>query len=252
MPAMNYKIWQWGPKCRQGTLEAWNVGITTRAKRGGQDSPFAIANELIALRLGKAIGLPIPDGFVIWRDDEPYFASMNFNLDEWNLPPADVVAVATDTVDMACGVLVFDCWIVNNDRHHLQLHYDKTKKALYLFDHHLALYGIEGFSRLMKNVNSLGVRFHCLIQEITNLMYVNQWIERIAAIPKYYIREAVREGAYVGVPPVDISSYVDFLCERRAKLRELIIAHRQQFSKAQSDLFFNADQIAPGNLEFQI
>ncbi len=178
---------------------------------------------------------------------------MNFNLDEWNLPPADVTAIADEQMRLACGVLVFDSWIINNDRHDEQLHYDKIKRALYVFDHHKALYGEEGFVRLMNHANSLGVRFHCLIKEIKSLVFVDEWLDRISQIPRYYIRDAIVDAAYVtGSLIVDINSYTDFLCERRSKIKDLIIANRNHFDNARMDLFFNAGQIADGCAEYQI
>lgn len=252
MPAMHYKIWQWGSPDTQGSGEAYNVGLTSRAKRADEHQPFIVANELIALRLGKVLGLPIPDGVIIEREDVPYFASMNFNIEGLNLPPADPTASAREIPSLACGILVFDIWIVNRDRHAKNLHFDKTRKALYLFDHGHALYEHTGFDRLLKNTDSLGIGPHCLAPEISNLMYVEEWVERLFKIPDFYIRESISEGVRVGVPINELSEYAAFLKDRRGKIPGLIKDNRGLFQSAPADLFFAADQLSHGAVDFQI
>ena len=214
MPPMRYKIWQWGEECKKGSYEAFNVGLTTRAKHGDADSPFMVANEMIALRLGRILGLPIPDGVIIERDGEPFFASMNINLEGFNLPPADASAVTRELGDLACGVIVFDIWIVNKDRHEFNLHYDNTKKAIYLIGQGACLYENEGFVRLLKNKDSIGIGPHCLASTITSVKPAREWVNKIAQIPRYVIRDIIVEAAHLGVPVDDIKEYVDFLVER--------------------------------------
>ena len=64
MNTIRYKIWQWGELTNQGSNVQYNVGIATKAKRSNVN-PFALSNELICLRLGLALSLPVPLGVII-------------------------------------------------------------------------------------------------------------------------------------------------------------------------------------------
>ena len=109
MDAIRYKIWDAGKKTAGGTCIQYNVGIATKAKRS-TNNPYAIANELLCLRLGVAMSLPVPLGAVIERDGEVYYASLHVAMAPEGLPPAtdeDIGAISADE-RLTCGIVMFD------------------------------------------------------------------------------------------------------------------------------------------------
>src|SRR5580704_8566517 len=117
MNPIRYKIWAWGPKTSAGSTDQYDVGIATKAKRS-PTNPYAIANEIIGLRLGLAMNLPVPLGAIIERGGKPYYASLHVAVAPEGLPPAtdaDLAEIAKDE-RLVCGIVMFDSWIFNEDR----------------------------------------------------------------------------------------------------------------------------------------
>src|SRR5258707_13024677 len=138
MPVLRYKIWAWGgvDSSAGGVSDQYLVGIQTRAKKGTEEtSIYTVPNELICCQLGQVLGLPVPTGVVIERNEEAYYASLDFNIEGHNLPPADTAALARDQPFLVCGILAFDAWVVNPDRHSRNLSYSALTSRVYLFDH---------------------------------------------------------------------------------------------------------------------
>jgi hypothetical protein len=119
MPARRYKVWQWGGlRPEHGVSDRYDVAITTIAKGNSPEtSAFTVANELVCARLGAAIGLPMPAYAIVERDGEPYFASLDFNIEGQQLPPFNVPRITNEQPALVCGILVFDIWTLNSDRH---------------------------------------------------------------------------------------------------------------------------------------
>jgi len=76
MDAIRYKIWDAGKRTNGGTCIQYDVAIAAKAKRN-ETNPYAIANELLCLRLGLAMSLPVPLGAIIERDGMLYYASLH-------------------------------------------------------------------------------------------------------------------------------------------------------------------------------
>ena len=89
-------------------MAANHVGVAGLAKGANQDQPFAVANELVCGNLAQAIRLPIPPGFIVDWEGQPYYVSLNFNLAGEDLPPADIVNLVARKADLACGIVLFD------------------------------------------------------------------------------------------------------------------------------------------------
>jgi hypothetical protein len=238
MPATHYKIWGWGDYLERGVMGSRHVGVAGVAKKATEDQPFAVANELICGYLARVLLLPVPPGFVVEREGEPYYVSLNFNLAGQSLPPANPRRLVEDHPRLACGIILFDCWILNHDRHPENLAYDTISRRVQLFDHsHAILPAGMGGEWLDHNRDRLGIGGHCLKSEITSLDGMRYWYDRINAVPEYYIEEVVRAAAEVGLPTELVGSCTDFLLERRRNLLTLVAAHRGEFQQLQPELW---------------
>ncbi len=231
MPATRYKIWHWaGPARTDGTSDQYLVGVQTRAKKGTpSNAPFTVPNELIGCQLGRALGLPIPAGAIIERDGEAYYASLDFNVEGQRLPPANEAALARERPDLACGILLFDAWILNNDRHRWNLSFNPSTKSVFLYDHGKAFFGPNGRDGLLSAKGQLGFNCHCLADEVQSLAYLWEWSGRINELPKFLIRQTIEEASKVGLPKAEVNFCADYLIERRRMLLGLFAKHRYMF-----------------------
>lgn len=237
MPQTQYKVWHYGSPVGQGVMGSIHVGIAGIAKAATPNLPFVVANELICYNLARAILLPIPPGFIINRDNAPNYASLNFNLGGASLPPADPEIVVRDSSYIASGILAYDVWVVNTDRHEANLAYDQLQNKVEIFDHsHAFFHGPDALAakaRLLQHKNGLGIDRHCLAREIVDPVSIEQWIKRIESVPDFYIKDVIKAATDVGLPNDDEQFCADFLCGRRHKLRDLVRDNQSAFPKIQ-------------------
>lgn len=233
MPATRYKIWAVGPPVGKGATQSINVGVSGIAKSASTTLPYVVANELICGRLAQALLLPTPPGYLIEKAGTPYYVSMNFNLAGEDLPPADCGLIVQKHLDISWGIILFDAWVLNHDRHSQNLAYDSVTDKVQIFDHSHAFVAnandIE--AHLNSNVDKLAIGNHCLAQEVNALQGINKWALRIAAVPEYYIREVVKAAESVGLPPLHTDVCTDFLLHRRNMIRDLIKKNPSTFPK---------------------
>ena len=104
-------------------------------------APYTVANEYICGRLAATVGLPTPPGTIAQLDDGSLaYVMLRFGLRGDKPPPADVADIVRYKPWLAAGVVVFDDWIINMDRHSGNLGYVSTV-GLSIFDHGHALLG---------------------------------------------------------------------------------------------------------------
>jgi hypothetical protein len=153
------------------------------------------------------------------------------------LPPANPAAVVGQSADLACGIVLFDVWIANGDRHNRNIVHDRNTGRIQVFDHSHAFYSVNGGrAHLEANRNSLGIGGHCLAAEISSHSGLMRWEERIQAVPDFYIWEAVAEAVEVGLPEADKDFCAQFLLDRRQRLMDLIRNSRPVFPRLQPPL----------------
>ncbi len=230
MPGTRYKIWTVGEPLRDGATGARHVGVAGVAKCAGPNSPFIVANELICGNLARILLLPIPPGFLIEHEDKPHWVSLNFNLKGEELPPVNAAILATANAHIATGILMFDIWIANPDRHNRNVAYDVSSNKVQVFDHSHALLGCGTITdRLGKLDQDLGIANHCLLKVLKTPDRFRFWSDRIHEVPDYYINDVVESAKTVGLRIEDISSCTKFLIRRRDELLHLIDANRKKF-----------------------
>ncbi len=142
--------------------------------------------------------------------------------------------------DLCCGVIVFDLWIANTDRHDGNLSFDPnvSPKRLNVFDHSHALFGLEGAQRLERFVNAFtltesaesGTNRHCLLDQVTDLSGFGYWVDRINLLPKFQIIDACKNAESLGlIDAAERKSLLAFLLGRRKILRHLMETNSEQF-----------------------
>lgn len=241
MPSTRYKIWKIGSPVGVGATDSKYVGVNGVAKGKSDNLPYVVINELICSYLAKILLLPIPPGFLIEDEGNELFVSLNFNISGRDLPPADPKEVVYANPQLSWGIILFDIWVVNGDRHPRNIMFDESTGKIFIFDHSHAFYGADkGKLHLENNANQLGADGHCLMKEIFTADYADEWIEKIMAIPEYYIRGVVSSAKEVGLPEEEIDFCANYLLQRRKKLLQLIKNDKIKFPKIDAwPIFFN-------------
>jgi hypothetical protein len=238
MALTKYKIWAAGGLVGDGVSQSIHVGVSGIAKAATVDFPNVIANELICAELARSVLLPVPTGFIIDHDSRPHYVSLNFNLAGEDLPPIDARAVISADSRLACGVILFDIWVANSDRHRKNIAFDATTNRIQIFDHGHALFGAKPDPARFGPIDAaLGIGSHCLAAELTSLTGMLAWNDRILAIPEYYIREVVGWASEIGIPAESVQQCTDFLLRRREGLLNLLRGDRPAFPHVQPQLW---------------
>jgi len=244
VPATEYKLWapiKDEDRVGRGATRPIHVGVAGIAKSSSQKRPFIVANELICFNLGRAILLPMPPGFITKSNGIPHYTSLNFSLSGDQLPPVDPEIVVRDCPNIVGGILAFDIWIVNSDRHTTNLAHDEDSHKVVVFDHsHAFFHGYDAQvarNSLQQKQDQLGIGGHCLAQELLDPITIKQWITKICQIPEFYITGVMKAATEVGLPDSDIQFCVDYLSDRRQRLEDLIRANRGVFPKVPATLW---------------
>ena len=124
-----------------GATGAVFVAVRAVGKRDSQTFPHVVTNEIVCSRLASALALPCPPGCLTTSATrgDLLFASMDFNLAGENLPPARAASVLAQHPIDSAGIVLFDAWVMNYDRHSRNLALDGVSGRLSMFDHSHAL-----------------------------------------------------------------------------------------------------------------
>jgi HipA-like protein len=231
VPVANYKVFQWGNPIGRGVTSSLYVAVSGVAKAASATLPATVVNELICADLARAIRLPVPPSFLVYNSSgDPYHVSLNFHLAGEDLPPADAAAVVSEHPDLACGIVLFDAWICNKDRHPGNLAYDKVTKRATVFDHSHCFLANGGKVGLEGLTGDLAIGKHCLAPYLIETSGFMSWRARIMAVPEFYIRDAVVQTVGIGPMTADIAGFaVDYLLDRRSHLASLVQANQGVF-----------------------
>lgn len=224
MPAQQYKLMKRGPMVGAGVTDAFHIGMAAIAKRASPSYPYVIANELICGRLARVVFLPCPPASLMEDAGELFFVSLDFNMSGGQLPPVNAARLLSDYPELCWGIILFDVWVMNGDRHRGNLAYDTTLKRVQVFDHSHAFAGAGGdiASRFTALRNDLAMGQHCL-NAISTYFGKDMWIERIQAVPDYFIEGIVEAACSVGLPPSQRSSSIELLKHRRDNLNAIFL-----------------------------
>jgi hypothetical protein len=129
---------------------------------------------------------------------------------------------------VACGIVAFDSWILNEDRTDENMSYFQATQTIYLIDHGRAFLNGNGKGHLAKHKDGLCVHWdnHVLAQDLKSLTDLPEWIDRINQIPEFYIRDSLLEASQHGLPYSDFDHCFEYLLARRERLLSLFRQYR--------------------------
>lgn len=227
------------PKGQGGVCETKAGEATFYVKREQPSPPpHILANEYVAAELARLLRLPLPPSFVgrIPKTGELTFCSLNANMKGGSLPPIDAAAAVAAEPDLCTGVLVFDMWIVNGDRHGKNISYQAQREPhkLTIFDHSHALffhgqYNSGNRGRLGIEGHLPGTNRHCLLDALDTDGHLDNWVQRVQGVSDGMIREILDEAEGLGLNPIFVREGGDFLKGRRDELDTLIRSRKVEF-----------------------
>ena len=196
---------------------------------------YLVANEFICGRLALILGLPVPPGVIVrTKDDELAYVSLRFGTKDERAPPIIASHLVSDNPHVTAGIIAFDCWIANDDRHSRNIAYSRDHLPVQVFDHGHALLGAgpdAGIERLLRYADRPAVS-DCLAPHATMSKPFDPWIERIVAIHTGLIEDTVRMVVSHGGLTEDESTEVcRFLKERKAQVMKLIRSAARELPK---------------------
>lgn len=214
-----------------GKVDAW--------LKHSKNLTYCVPNEHVCATIARHIGLPVPASGIVYKqgnDPEYFFASLNFNLSNSQLPPIDITQCITSLEFFSVGVVLFDVLVGNSDRHRNNLSLDTSRNPplLTVFDHSHALFGHTnggGRARLIGLQGQLGIGGHCLLTAITRDAHFPEWISRIASLPDYLIDDAC--DATVPWSMITVAEATEakrFLKQRRSEIETIVKANKPAFT----------------------
>jgi hypothetical protein len=226
-----------------GYTQAWH-------RRSWAESPYAVYNEFICAELGRAIRLPVPPFAITYSQEVgkrkiPLFSSLDFNFQRSKLPPVIPDICVAHLPQLCAGVLAFDIFVANQDRHDENLLVDRGSKPreMHVYDHDQALLGghshaQRGSERLSLLRDRLGItggpvtggNKHVFLPHIKTCEYLYAWAEQIREIPTWFIKSVCLEAKRHGLDNKLANETNDFLQHRRDKIVGIIDANRGSFS----------------------
>lgn len=252
MPGSIYRIASVGSQLGIGVAGSRYVRLSAVAKENSAAAPYCIPNELICGELGRFLRLPVPPvGIVSQASGGPLFASLDFNLAGNSLPPVNVASCVKALPLLSTGLLLFDIWVANCDRHAANFSVDSLANPLQMniFDHSHALFGYaagQGETRLNALRDRLGISWtsnhpvdsgqhrHCLLDAVNDDNYFAFWLNRIEVTPDFYIEEICKDASPYGLTAQEVTGAIDFLKARRDNMKEIISRNQPEFSSIQA------------------
>lgn len=226
------------PVVVRGTLFGNPVGLGVQGARwvqlegvGKEDpdgSSRVVANEFICNRLALMLALPTPAGSLVRFPERsgPIFVSLRFSD-----PGAPIVGInpksfAAKFPELAAGIVAFDVWVANHDRHADNIAWVDGQQPPVIYDHGLALGGSGRPVNLPPAGRGLLVNraVPCLRPHIDSPTHLIRWAEEISHLalrgPDRVCEEAALAGLLTRSEARQIS---DFLKERSMLMRQSLL-----------------------------
>lgn len=233
MPAAKYKVLAVGPQVANTATAPVFVSIAGVGKAALPNQPFIVANELVCSSVARALVLPCPPGALMENGNTTYFFSLDFNLAGQALPPVSPAAIVQSFPELAWGIIVFDSFVMNSDRHNQNIAHDSSTNRVQVFDHSHAFLtpGGDIDQTLAARAGSLAIGGHCLAGEINTKNGLAVWLDRVKQIPDYFIDGIIEAGCTCGIPLDRKDAISIFMKHRRDNLSQLFDANMASFPK---------------------
>jgi hypothetical protein len=255
--------WKVGPA---GASDTRFVNVQGVAKLASPSGPYAVINELVAYRLGAALGVSVPPGMLLHVPaaqmspppppavavEGAAWVSLSFQPLLVSLAPLTGTALAKIDPSAAAGVVVFDLLIANTDRHSGNLavatgpvlppgqaHVARVE----VFDHSHAVVhsGNPSVAEYLTNTRDLfvidggavGGNRQCLLDHIADVGLLRRWTKRARAfVTDGLVDEVCGEASMLGVPAfgaAEASLLAAYLKHRRDHLDDLLVGAKASF-----------------------
>lgn len=226
---------------QKGVSDTFVTGAQVYLKKPNDTPPpYYVANEYICAELARLIRLPVPPAFVARYGGDLCFCSLDYNLSADRLPPIDPEVAIREEPNLCAGVIAFDIWVANTDRHRRNISFQATRDPhrLNAIDHGHALFAasdsltwaadrfaVEGAQR-----GGRGNR-QCLLDWLADDQRLSDWVGRIERLDSGTIREIFQDAIAAELPEDLAKQGASFLLDRRQKLRQLVSSNRAEFPK---------------------
>jgi len=111
-------------------VELLGIGKTEAAE------PYALSSEFVSGQLAAALGLPVPPSTIaVTNSGEKVFVCLRFSVGSLSLPAVNPSGLVQDRPVLAAGIVAFDSWVGNWDRHAGNIAYVRGVSGASIFDH---------------------------------------------------------------------------------------------------------------------
>lgn len=202
--------------------------------------PYVVVNEWVAAKLAEALGLPVLDSRILDLNGDILFGSSwmmadsfypDINQDRFN---------RCENRDRVYGLVAFDAWVCNSDRHSQNLVVrcigskgSGERLLMLLNDHSHCLIPPgdtpAGLGARMSLPVSSSVMLPFVRDAITDPSRLGDSLAKIEGLSSEYILTVVRTVPRAFLLPNEREAIVQFLLDRRARLRQLFEQERGHF-----------------------
>jgi hypothetical protein len=216
-----------------------HLRLNAFARKNTPDRPYAVANDFIASTLGMAAGLPVPPGTLIGVYGGGYnYACLAFGDRGDRPPPIIPPKFCQERPWEACGIIAFDQWIHNTDRHDSNIGY-LPDFAVGVFDHDLALLNEsksdEEAHSLLAESQDTPVKDHCLPPHLKDVSHFGEWCDRINSVTRREIRRAVATSHSADLINAELrDAIIAFLEHRQTRISSFIASTQDQYRSVES------------------
>ncbi len=237
MEAGYYAITGVGPSLGSGVSGAFEVQLLGVGKVDTHE-PYTLANEFICAQLASALGLPVPPATIAETNTgEKVFVSLKYTVGPTSLPAVDPAELVADRPDVAAGIVVFDCWVGNWDRHAGNVAYVRGASGVSIFDHGRSLLRTptgQGAAAVQAGQDDphLHVPQNVLCDHVADARLLARWAERVAAVPEELVRDAGRAASRLGVcTDEEASAVAGFLLHRKERIMSYLSGNQSLLPK---------------------
>jgi hypothetical protein len=211
-----------------GAIEVQMAGIA----KDDSIEHYTVVNEYVCSRVAAAVCLPVPPGTIAKKaDGTNMFVSLRFTAGPTSLPPAHPAELAADHPDLAAGIVAFDCWVGNWDRHAGNLAYVPGVSGVSLFDHGRTLLRMpngEGVAQIDAWRDKPHVYdSSALLKHVDDYKLLSRWSVRIAQVPSEIIGDACGTAVSAGACTIAEGQAVErFLEHRKTRIMGYLSAEK--------------------------
>lgn len=204
-----------------GAVEVTILGV---AKDDGVER-YSLANEYVCGKLASALGLPAPPSTIATTGSgEPMFVSLLFRAGPTSLPAVDPATLIADHPSTAAGIVAFDCWVGNWDRHAGNIAYVRGVSGVSVFDHGRSLLRTPDGQSIDQWRDEVHLPTqNVLAGHVTDLDLLRRWSERIALVASEQIGDACADIRRLKLCTDDESRQVEaFLLHRQTRIMDYL------------------------------